>query len=290
MVTSIMLDDTYLIMGLDGMSRAHEGNYFRDGHLGASVIAAYYLCHENNLDERTQNAIKSHIDRDLRNEATFLPAPHESANPLLLDQLLNTLSDGIEDLREVGHNIIFGAAALKAFRECPEAITPFRVDGICRLIEDFDSTQNVNLGKDDDIPSIENESALIAFIFSEYLRSVSLYAGYGQGWAGHLLTIGHAVIELSRLGHPELALKAHKAYRMYIKTMRRGPKETDRLIPDHRPTELTPLDEKYWAQRKSVVSGIGHAFKYAYSFYNLLAGLNNQHLKKRCTEQSYLIL
>jgi len=284
-----MLDNTYLILGLDGLSRAHGVNYFGDGHLGASVIAAYYLCHENGLEERTQNIIKSRIDHELRNDALFLPAPNEAPDAALLEQLLTALSAGIGDLREVGHNIIFGAAALKAFRKCPDAITPYRVEGVCRLIDDFATTQNVSVEDADGVPGIGDESALIEFIFGEYLRSVSLYAGYGQGRAGHLLTMGHAVIELSRLGYPDLTAAAHDAYRMYIKTMRRGPKETDRPIPDHPASTLTPLDHDYWEQRKSVRSGLGHAFKYAYSFYNLFSKLRDPILKDRCLAESHKI-
>jgi hypothetical protein len=284
-----MLDNTYLILGLDGLSHAHGRNYFDDGHLGASVIAAYYLCHENGLEENTQNVIKSRIDHELRNDALFIPAPSEAPDAALLEQLLNTLSAGIGDLREVGHNIIFGAAALKAFRQCPDAITPFRVEGICKLIGDFTTTQNVAIEDDDGVPGISDESALIEFIFNEYLHSVSLYAGYGQGWAGHLLTIGHAIIELSRLGYPDLAARAHNAYRMYIKTIRRGPKDTDRHIPDHPATTLTPLDCDYWKQRKSVRSGLGHAFKYAYSFYNLLSKLRDPILRERCLAESHKV-
>ena len=284
-----MLDHSHLVMGLDGLSHAHGKDYFRDGHLAASVIAAYYLCHENNLGEVTQDLVKSRIDNELRDDIIFRPAPDEPPDSTLLEQLLDTLSAGLGDLREVGHNIIFGAAALKAFRDCPEAITPSRVEGICRLIDDFATTQNVALEDDDRIPDITEEGALIEFIFSEYLRSVSLYAGYGQGWAGHLLTIGHAVIELSRLGYPQLAAQAHEAYRMYIKTMRRGPKEKDRQIPDHPPSSLTPLDQGYWEQRKPVRPGLGHTFKYAYSFFNLLPGLNDPELKQRCVAAGYKI-
>ena len=284
-----MLDNTYLILGLDGLSRAHERNYFNDGHLGASVIAAYYLCHENGLEEPTQSVIKSRIDNELATDTLFIPAPDESPDPALLEQLLTTLSAGIGDLREVGHNIIFGAAALKAFRDCPDAITPFRVEGICKLIDAFATTQSVSIEEDDGVPGIVDERALIEFIFNEYLHSVSLYAGYGQGWAGHLLTIGHAIIELSRLGYPDLAARAHNAYRMYIKTMRRGPKETDRHIPDHPASTLTPLDHDYWKQKNSVRSGLGHAFKYAYSFYNLFSKLRDPILRERCLAESHKI-
>lgn len=284
-----MLDPSYLVMGLDGLSHAHGKDYFRDGHLAASVIAAYYLCHENGLGEATQDLVKSRIDDELRDDVIFLPAPGEPPDSALLGQLLDTLSAGISDLREVGHNIIFGAAALKAFRDCPDAITPSRVEGICRLIDDFTTTQNVTIEDDDGVPAITDEGALIEFICSEYLRTVSLYAGYGQGWTGHLLTIGHAVIELSRLGYPDLAAPAHDAYRMYIKTIRRGPMETDRHIPEHPPSSLTPLEQDYWKNRNPVRAGLGHAFKYPYSFYNLLSGLHNPELEKRCVAEGYRI-
>ena len=284
-----MLDKSYLLMGLDGLSHASGPQYFRDGHLATSVIAAWYLCHENGLDEPTQGLIKSLIDRELRDDEIFLPVPDEPADSALLEHLLATLSAGIGDLREVGHNIIFGAAALKVFRHCPETITPPRVDGICKLIDNFATPQSVTLEDEDGIPDIADESALIRFIFSEYLRSVALYTGYGQGWAGHLLTIGHAVIELSRLGYEDLAARAHKAYRMYITTMRRGPRETDRHIPEHPPSNLTPLDRHYWKQRKTVRSGLGHAFKYPWSFFSLLSRLDDQDLKQRCLAAGYAI-
>jgi hypothetical protein len=287
---TIMLDNSYLKLGLDGLSHAHGQQYFRDGHLATSVIAACYLCRENNLDEPTQDIIEDRIDRELRADAIFLPAPDETADRALLQQLLETLAGGIGDLREVGHNIIFGTAALKAFRDCPEAITPARVEGICRLIDNFITTQNVDLEEDDGIPGIADESALIEFIFSEYLRTVTRYAGYGQGWAGHLLTIGHAVIELSRLGYPQLAAQAHAAYRMYIRTIRRGPEKTDRRIPEHPPASLTPLNQDYWKHKQQIRPGLGHAFKYAWSFYSLLRGLNDPDLKQRCIAEGYRIL
>jgi len=285
-----MLDESYLILGLDALSRAHTSDYFRDGHLGASVIAAYYFCHENGLDGRTQDAVKSWIDRELRGTPLFLPSPNEVPDPSLLGDLLNALSTGIEDLREVGHNVIFGSAALKALRQLPEAVAPARVGGLCRLANAFASTQNIALEEDDEIPGLGDERQLIEFIFQEYLRSIVQYAGYGQGWAGHLLTFGHAVIELSRLGYTELASGAHEAYRMYIRTMRRGPSETSRRIPDHPSSQRSPLQYEYWEQRTSVRSGLGHAFKYAYSFYNLLGHLDDSELKQRSLAESHKIL
>ncbi len=199
------------------------------------------------------------------------------------------LAAGIDELREVGHNVIFAAAALKAFQRLPDTVTPYRVNGVSRLIDCFVATQDVSVAEDDGIPEVGDEARLIEFIFHEYLRTLARYAGRGQGWTGHLLTFGHAVIELSRLGYPQLAARAHEAFRVYIAMVRGGPREIDRQISDHPPSSRTPLDYDYWERRKPVRPGLGHAFKYPYSFYNLLSGLRDPRLRERSLAESYKI-
>jgi len=38
-----MLNKQHLIHGLNALSRAHEGNYFNDGHRGGAIISGFYL-------------------------------------------------------------------------------------------------------------------------------------------------------------------------------------------------------------------------------------------------------
>ena len=47
---STALDDSYLVNGLTGMAKA---NGWFDAHWGAGILAGYYLCKENRLDEET---------------------------------------------------------------------------------------------------------------------------------------------------------------------------------------------------------------------------------------------
>lgn len=284
-----MLDESYLTIGLNALSRAHERNYFADGHLGAAVIAAYYLCKENGLEDKTQDAIGDCIDAELHRNDLFAQMPNESSDPSLLEQVLQALAPNIIDLRDIGHNAIFSCAALKAFRQVPEAITPSRVKGICSLIAAFDSTQNVDVKASDEIPVFEKEDLMVEFVFREFLASLNQYVGFGQGWAGHLLTFGHALVELSRLGHADLAKSGQTAYRMYIKTMRQGPKALDPHITEHVPKPWTPLDSEYWQNRKPGISGIGHVFKYPYSFYALLKHVSDPELTQQCIDESYRI-
>ncbi|MHC4480619.1 MAG: hypothetical protein ACYS1C_06580, partial [Planctomycetota bacterium] len=46
-----------LLLGLNAMARAHELDYFVDGHRGASMVAAYALCMDNDLDARASSRI-----------------------------------------------------------------------------------------------------------------------------------------------------------------------------------------------------------------------------------------
>ncbi len=276
-----MLDSEYLVLGLDALSRASGDDYFRDGHFGASVIAAYFLCRENGLDAGTQAAIQAIVDRELRPEPAFRATPAEEPDDSLIADVLATLSVGISDLREVGHNVIFGAAALEAFRQVPRSITPFRTSGVCSLLASFRTTRNVAVGEADGVPGTDDPGAFAEFVCREFVDTVERYAGRGQGWSGHLLTFGHALLTLAALGHHALARGAHQAYRMYVTTVRGGPRDTDPRIPDHPRSDLTPLDRSYWERRRSVRGGLGHAFKYARSFYALLRELPDPALKER---------
>lgn len=75
-----MMGNDYLIMGIDGLSRAHEGNYFNDGHLAASVIAARYFCDDNSCGAEVQNSIRYRIEHDLKDDVLLRPAPDEAAD------------------------------------------------------------------------------------------------------------------------------------------------------------------------------------------------------------------
>jgi len=284
-----MLDESFLLRGLNALSRAHERDFFRDGHWGAAVIAAFYLCREQNLKSATQAVIEDCLRQDLESNDLFAPLPEYSSDPGLVTDILDTLAMGIGIFKMAGHNVIFASAALKAFQLVPNAITPLRVQGLCRLIECFDSAKPEISSELEDVPSFENPSVMVEFIFREYLDSLARFKGYGQGWAGHLLTFSHALIELHDMGYTDLAIAGHPALAALVGIVRRGPSKEDRRIRDHSPTCWTPLDLEYWKEKRPGLGGLGHAFKYPYSYYNLLNRLKNTRLREKCESESYQI-
>jgi hypothetical protein len=285
-----MLEDIYLVHGLNALSRAHETNYFTDGHRGAAIIAAYYFCREIEMESGAADVIRAMIDEHWTETPLCAPLPEEAPEPELVAKIAETLQGNMNGLRQAGHNVILPTMALKAFRQLPSAVTPTRVDGICKLIEAFTTVEDIRLEEGDDIPDWGAPPDVARYVLSELLRTIEAFDGRGQGWSGHLLTYRRALLDLRQLGYSALARKGEHAFKMYIKRIRMGPLETDRPRPEHPLSDLRPHQRAYWEKRAGQSIGIGHCFKYPYGFYGLLGLVHDERLKRQCVEAAYHIL
>ena len=226
-----MLDERHLIHGLDALSRAHASDYFLDGHKGGAIISAYYLCRENAVEPGVADIIAAMIDEHWSHTDLCAPFPAETPDGALLDRITATLEGNIAPLRQASHNVIFPSLALKAFAQLPEAVTPSRVDGICRLIEKFDTAEDITLDESDEVPDLGPPERMAGFVLAETLQTIQRFLGRGQGWSGHMLTFARALIDLSLMGYAELASKGHHAFKLYVKRTRMGPLASDKPRP-----------------------------------------------------------
>lgn len=284
-----VVDEQYLIFGLDALSRAHEANYFVDGHRGAAIIAAYYFCREVDIEAGAPKIIQAMIDEHWRHMSLCAPLPEEPPASDGIERILKTLELSIGRLRQAGHNVIFPSLALKALHQLPEAITPLRVNGICRLIESFTVTDDIRVTEEDAIPDLGPSPTAAEFILTEFLRTVKAFDGRGQGWSGHLLTYGRALLDLRELGYGALAVKGEAAFKQYIKRIRMGPLDTDKVRTEHVPSTRRPDQRAYWNVRQKGSVEIGHVFKYPYGFYGLLRYAGDTVLRTRCLDAGYHI-
>jgi hypothetical protein len=282
-----MLEDEYLLRGLDALCRAHETDYFADGHRGAAVIAATFFCREVDLEPGVVGLIRARIDQHWTHTDLCAPFPREAPQPTQIGRIVDSLSRSMVGLRQAGHNVILPSLALKAFRQLPEAITPSRVDGICRLIEAFVTVDDIRLEEGDDIPDLGAPPAAATFVLSELLHTIKTFEGRGQGWSGHLLTYARALLDLRHMGYDRLARRGEQAFKLYIKRIRMGPLETDRPRPEHPVSEILPHQRFYWETRKSRPVGIGHVFKYPYGYYGLIDHVQDAGLRRRCAKAAY---
>ena len=285
-----MLDDRYLLHGLDALCRAHEMDYFTDGHRGAAMIAATFLCREIDLEDGAADVIGGMIDEHWAHTDLCAPFPDEAPAPDLIPRVAQAIERSMDRLRQAGHNVILPSLALKAFHHMRDAATPARIEGLCKLIESFTTAEDIDLDDGDHIPVLSDLERPAEFILAELLKCIDAFDGRGQGWSGHLLTYGRALLDLRHHGYDALARAGDHAFRLYIKRIRMGPQSTDKPRPEHPPSELVPHQLAYWQARRTAPVGIGHVFKYPYGLTGLLDLSRDEDLMGRCMEAAYHVL
>lgn len=274
-------------LGLNALARAPELSYFADGHRGASMISAHMMCADNELDEATTARIVQLFDLNWAPSKLCEPFVAGDAVADAAEQVGKALAEGSGTLREVGHDAIFAMHAIKGFRLLPRIATAERVTGVCNLIRAIKPWRDVAPQADIDVPPFSDSVAASRFILKEASQAIDRFRGFGQGFAGHMLTFGQSLVELAAMGDVEWAESCRTAFRKYVTVTRLGPQAGDRPIKDHSPSQLRPDDAQYWQQRGGKSLGIGHVFKYPYAYYDLLARANDPDLQQRIDAKAW---
>lgn len=274
-------------LGLNALARAPEMNYFADGHRGAAMISAHLMCVDNGLDDAAASRIAELFD--LNWAPTKLCEPFPEGDPVedASEQVGKTLAEGGGVLRQVGHDAIFAMHAIKGFRMIPELATPERVDGVCRLIRAFKPWRDVEPDEEVDPPPFTDSQAASRFVLKEASDAIDRFVGFGQGFAGHMLTFGQSLIEMADMGDVEWAESCRTAFRKYVTVTRMGPQPGDRKIKPHRMSELRPDEREYWERRGDKTLGLGHVFKYPYAYYDLLARAQDPALERELDAKAW---
>ncbi len=283
------MDASYLLRGIDALSRAHAFDYFADGHRGGAIVSAYYFCREERVDADATNAIAALIDEHWTHTPLCAPFAKEAIDTAGRERIVAHVERSLDHLRQVGHNVILPALALRAFAELPDALTPARVDGICKMIDSFTVMDDVDLRVDADVPDLSSPQVLAEFSLCELLACMRRFDGRGQGWSGHLLTYARALIDLRQLGYNELATHAEYAFALYINRIRMGPLTTDKVYEEHAVQEQYPHEGTYWHGRRQHSPALGHLFKYPYGFYGLVRAAQDESLMRACWQEAYRI-
>ncbi len=276
-----------VLLGLNALARSPQMNYFNDGHRGAAMISAYLLCVDNNLDDQATARIVELFDLNWANSKLCQPFPEGDPDPDGIEKIGAALVEGSEALRQVGHNAIFAMLAIKGFRMMPEAATPERVDGVCELIRSFTPWRDIDPDPEIDPPPFTDQAAASRFIVQEASNAIDRFIGFGQGFAGHMLTFGQSLVELAAMGDVQLADSCRNAFRKYVTVTRIGPAPDDRRIADHKPSKLRPNSAEYWQQRGDRAVDIGHVFKYPYGYYDLIRRAGDLELAQAFDTKAY---
>ena len=301
------------------MSRAHRVNTMA-GHLGAAVVAGYFISEQHpNLDDKVYAGIEGELDRIIRGESVFSPrqgspitvtdmfAPHTEEPPKVerVENIAKALSRNIDEFHESGHNAIFASIAIRAFKDHPELATPAVIDGIYRLITDFNGSKPgsgyygkqrgridgraVRSPEDNTLPLYTDLSAMAEVVFEELILTAGeLRVGFGGMW--HVINHAAALAELAAYGYRELATKGLAAHHMHMTLFRTLPNVADERGNDT-PTEYDPRTPEFWnaPQIRRDSARLTHRIKTLYGFYALVnLAADEDKLKKANEKLPYL--
>lgn len=265
-------------------------SYFADGHRGAALIAAHLMCEENQLPEVAKARIEQLLDLNWAKTPLCASFPDEDAEPSQVTKIGAALMEAHGSLREVGHNAIFAMHAVRGFRLMPELATTQRIDGVCKLIRAIKPWRDdVPIDEAVNPPPFKDTAAASAFVLREASAAIDKWNGRGQGFTGHMLTFGQALVELAEMGDTDWAESCRQAFCKYVTITRNGPQPGDKVYAEHKPSKLRPNSAEYWRERGDKQVDIGHAFKYPYSYYALLRRVNDDVLKQELDEKAWRV-
>jgi hypothetical protein len=284
------VESRYLELGLTGLARA--GNeWWVFGHFGAAVLAGHYLAERAELSSAGRTTLRHRLDAFVNHHAVwFRPLGGSERQSDATDEIQAALTPSIAGLRHSGHNVIFATLALRALRDAPHMQTLDVVGGIVRILAKLALEASEG---GEELSSFEDERGLVRAALDAFARPETLHSVDFAGAVGHIVTFSHALVDLARLGHPDLAGAGHGALRAYMTSVlaeqERGADLARQRTEQATAMPFEPFQETFW-NRDLVHFSLGHIFKYAYSLSDLLRSVEDPDLATRAREQMSYVL
>ena len=288
-----ILPTSYLDLGLAGLARAHDEGDANRGHYGAGLIAAYLLSADHPLPAATLAGLHEQVERFIAHNQRFL-TPYPNSAPRVGSteaRLIAALATNVDRLCAIGHNVIFAVMAIRALRRLGRDPGERQTASLCALITDLSSPVTSAMGID--LASLDvaamvpyrDGSEVAVTALREMPKFVRVYAGLFAGWVGHVVTLGHAVVELDRLGHSDLARRAHAPHRLLVAQaalLHRHP--PDGLVENGR-VPWSPLQPEFW-QRDYAGNNwaFAHTCKYPLAYLALRPAITDAQEQGRLDE------
>jgi hypothetical protein len=290
------LDDSYLVKGLMGMVQAES---WFDAHWGACVLAGYYLCRNNPLDEPVTLGIKSQLDAVIRlRAAQFALLPEEPADRTLIEEIPKALLPAMQGgLRAHGHAVIFASLSVKALRDVPHMAQPTLIKGLCELSNQIAKIQPEQGGSPD---AYADTQAMIEATFDSVARFKGLLGrpSITRPNFTHMMTHTEALMNLELMGYPELAKAGHAGHRTHIGAPVPEFDPTTDASPNRTTLEAIMSKDYWndannqdrWRRKQNIkdnrngawIAG-GHLFKVLYSYYRLIERVEDKEKVKLCS-------
>jgi len=320
-----MIDHTYLQKGLLATARSHQAGSMA-GHLGASVLAGYYLGEDYpDLPKAVIEGIQGELQRIIQGEEAlwtsigktgigarelfaaagdieFLGSPQGDPEDMVL-----ALSHHGQHLKQSGHNTIFAALALRALKDHPELATQKIIQGLKRLMQQFDQAapgrgyfgkaQGWLTGNQIKLDASQKRTPFISMdqaiqeVMELFAREV-IHRRRGFGGWFHLINHTAALQSLHHMGWESQCQLGLKTLQRHLEYYLALPDLTDELGSLQR-ASVDPRQSAYWQgshRQSSQWSGwLTHRIKTMHGFYQLRESLDEDRLRQAC-DHAFLYL
>lgn len=290
------LDESYLAKGLTGM--AQSDGWF-PAHLGAAVLAGYYLCRDNNLNKDVVATIKSQIDALISvNSAQFAPLPEETPDAALIEKITMALVPAIDGgLRAHGHAVIFASLSTKALRDAPQLAQPKLIGKLCGHSGQIARMKPKKPGS---AVNYSDSQAMIEALFDNLMRFESLLGrpSIKRPNFTHMTTHTEALLNLELMGYGDLARKGFLGQQAHIS------EPVPAIDPASHPGEPSASLEEimsgsFWENEENLNQwnqkwdekvnpngywvAFGHLFKVLYSYHRLVQRVEDKEKVRLCS-------
>ncbi|MGG4443103.1 hypothetical protein [Brevibacillus fortis] len=279
--------DFYKKWACQKMIESSQSNIW-EGHWACAVIALTTLLEEKLVPAKVDNLIHENLVKIVEEHAN---EQLYRANKVYEDfpaQMMRLLIQKNHTCHALGHDVIYSFYLLSMLSRSDIPATAELFDAMGKIVNGFAASgpgyvtvngENIVIDPDG-IPNTGGRLQLtpeaVLDLLQDFQRPLQMEKGDMQ--LGHILTHGHAIVEMKQAyrqyvyDNLDPAFYARINLLAYANTLEEKRVESDMAVTE---TELNPLEPSYWEQAL-VESRHGHYYKYAYSYLRLcrMAGRN----------------
>ncbi|MFM1655157.1 hypothetical protein ACI7RC_24145 [Brevibacillus sp. B_LB10_24] len=272
--------DFYRKWACQKMIESSQSNIW-EGHWTCAVIALTKLLEEKLVPVSLEDLIRKNLVKTVdehANEQQYRINKEYEGFPA---QLMKLLVQNHHTCHALGHDVIYTFYLLSTLSRSDIPATVELFDAMEKIVRGFAASgpgfvtvngENIVIDPDG-IPNTGSKLNLtpeaVLDLLDNFQRPLQMEKGDMQ--LGHILTHGHAIVEMKQAYrnyiHDNLdpAFYARINILTYANTLEENWVESDMAITE---TELNPLEPSYWEQALAE-SRHGHYYKYAYSYLRL---------------------
>ncbi|KRE31631.1 hypothetical protein [Paenibacillus sp. Soil522] len=272
--------DFYRKWACQKMIESSQGNIW-EGHWACAVLALINLLEEKLVPASLEDLIHENLAKTVDEHANEQQYRVNKEYEGFTDQIMRLLVQNHDTCHALGHDVIYTFYLLNMLSRSDIPATAELFDALEKIVNDFASSgpgfvtvngENIVIDPDG-IPNTGLRFQLtpetVLDLLHNFQRPLQMEKGDMQ--LGHLLTHGHAIVEMKQVSHKYVhdnldpAFYARINILIYANTLEINRVESDSAFTE---IKLNPLEPSYWEQALAD-SRHGHYYKYAYSYLRL---------------------